>query len=119
MATDTQRGSAVESPEQPVHVDSEQQLEEVVQHQDVVLVDFFAEWCGPCQMIEPVLKQLAQETPAVIAKVDVDQHQDLAASFGVRGVPTLLLYSNGQQVEQQVGAMSADQLRSLIERYTN
>lgn len=117
MSTDAQPG--VESTEKPVYVDSEAHLQQVVEAHDVVLVDFFADWCGPCQMIEPVLEGIAAETSAVIAKVDVDQHQALAGSFGVRGVPTLLLYADGEQVEQQVGVMSADQLRSMIEQYSS
>lgn len=116
MATDPKQA---ESAEDPVYIESDQHLEDVVTTNDVVLVDFFADWCGPCQMIEPILEQLARETDAVIAKVDVDQHQALAGSFGVRGVPTLLLYADGEQVEQHVGAMSGDQLRTLIDRYTN
>jgi thioredoxin 1 len=69
-------------------------------------------------MLNPVLEQLASTTEAVIAKVDVDEHQQLAGSFGVRGVPTLALFADGEQVEQQSGVLPEDRLRTLIEGYT-
>lgn len=101
----------------PLPIEGEDHLATIVEQHDVVLVDFFATWCGPCKMMEPVLAQLAQETDAVVAKVDVDQHQTLAASFGVRGVPTLTLFAEGEQVEEYVGAYPADHLRSEIDKY--
>ena len=105
-------------PSEPIHIESESHLKEIIADYDVVLVDFFATWCGPCQMLEPVLAGLAGETDAVIAKVDVDEHQPLAASYNVRGVPTIALFADGEQVDQHVGALPADKLRSLIEKYT-
>ncbi|UHQ99031.1 thioredoxin (plasmid) [Natrinema zhouii] len=117
MATDA-RGAFGESLDEPIHIDGRSHLEDVTTAHDVVLVDFYADWCGPCQMLNPVLEQLADTTEAVIAKVDVDEHQQLAGSFGVRGVPTLALFADGEQVEQQSGALPEDRLRSLIERYT-
>ncbi len=117
MATDAYSGSTG-SIDEPVHVEGASHLDELVDEHDVVLVDFFATWCGPCQMLEPVLRGLASETNAVIAKVDVDQHQQLAGAYGVRGVPTLALFADGEQVEQHTGVLPADRLRSLIERHT-
>ncbi|ELY63118.1 thioredoxin [Natrinema versiforme] len=117
MTTDT-RGGADQSMNEPLPIEGEAHLEEVTAKHDVVLVDFYADWCGPCQMLEPVLEGLADETEAVVAKVDVDSHQQLAGSYGVRGVPTLALFADGEQVEQQTGALPADRLRGLIERYT-
>ncbi|WP_121745020.1 thioredoxin [Natronorubrum halophilum] len=119
MATDTHRGSSEQSLDEPVRIDGTDHLEAVVSDHDVVLVDFYADWCGPCQMLEPVLDGLASETDAVIAKVDVEQHQQLAGAYGVRGVPTLLLFADGEQVEQHTGALPADRLRDLIESYTS
>ncbi len=106
-----------QTPTEPVHIDGQSHLEEVVSEYGVVLVDFYADWCGPCKMIEPVLEDLASDTDAVIAKVDIDQHQRLAGANGVQGVPTLLLYSDGQQVERTVGVQPAEQLRQLIDNY--
>ncbi|MXV61938.1 thioredoxin [Natronorubrum sp. JWXQ-INN-674] len=118
MATDARGDASGGSIDEPVSIESEAHLEDVTSKHDVVLVDFYADWCGPCQMLEPVLDGLAAETEAVIAKVDVDEHQQLAGSYGVRGVPTLVLYADGNQAEQHTGALPADRLRDLIEGYT-
>ncbi len=118
MTTDATSPSADRPTNEPLYVDGEDDLETIVSDRDVVLVDFYADWCGPCQMLEPVLDGLAAETDATIAKVDVDSNQQLAAAYGVRGVPTLLMFADGEQVEQHTGALPADRLRSLIERYT-
>ena len=107
--------SQTEIPDEPITIDSESHLEEVVDEYDVVLVDFYADWCGPCKMLEPVLEELAADTDAVIAKVDVDEHQGLAAANSVQGVPTMLLYADGQQAGRHVGAKPAEQLRSEID----
>lgn len=114
MATDGYAESNVE----PIRVNGGDHLETIIDKYDVVLVDFYADWCGPCKMLEPVLEDLARETDGVIAKVDVDNHQQLAAAFGVRGVPTLVLFSNGEQVEQHTGVLPANRLRDLIENCT-
>jgi len=118
MTTDAYTGSAADAMNTPLHVESAQHLDAIVDEHDVVLVDFFATWCGPCQMLEPVLDDLARETNGVIAKVDVDQHQQLAGSYGVRGVPTLALFADGEHVEQHTGVLPADRLRNLIEQHT-
>ena len=109
--------SQTETPSEPIAIESETHLQDVLEDHDVVLVDFFATWCGPCQMLEPVLEELAADTDAVIAKVDVDQHQGLAAQNGVQGVPTMLLYADGEQVGRHVGMKPAEQLRSEIEEH--
>jgi thioredoxin 1 len=83
----------------------------------VVLVDFYADWCGPCQMLEPVVASLAAETEAAVAKVDVDANQQLASQYGVRGVPMLLLFADGEAVEQMVGVKQKGELAGLVERY--
>ena len=108
----------VESQNEPVHVESADHLDELVSEGGVVLADFYADWCGPCKMLEPVVEELAAETDATVAKVDVDANQQLAAAYGVRGVPTLVLFAGGEQVEEVVGMQGEEQLRSLVERYT-
>ncbi|USZ72196.1 MULTISPECIES: thioredoxin [Natronosalvus] len=118
MSSDAYSGTD-QTADEPVYIQGQSHFEEVVSENDVVLVDFFATWCGPCQMLEPVMEQLATETDATVAKVDVDDNQPLAGSFGVRGVPTIMVFADGEQVEQQVGALPADRLRSLVEGYTN
>ncbi|WP_306060749.1 thioredoxin [Natronococcus wangiae] len=118
MATDARDDVSAQSLDEPIYIDGRSHLEDVTTAHDVVLVNFYADWCGPCQMLNPVLERLADTTEAVIAKVDVDEHQQLAGSFGVRGVPTLVLFADGEQVEQQSGALPEDRLRDLIEGYT-
>ena len=119
MATDTATESDADAPTDPVAVDSAADLDELVETHDVVLTDFYADWCGPCKMLEPVVERLAEETAATVAKVDVDANQRLASEYGVRGVPTLVLFADGEQVEEIVGVQSKDRLASLIDRYAN
>ncbi|WP_338739110.1 thioredoxin [Haloplanus salilacus] len=118
MATDTASDAGTATTNEPLHVDGQSQLDDVVAEHDVVLMDFYADWCGPCQMLEPVVETLAAETDAAVAKVDVDANQQLAGAYGVRGVPTLVLFADGEQVEELVGLQSEDQLRALIETHT-
>jgi thioredoxin 1 len=108
---------SVESPDEPVHVESSDHLDELVADNGVVLVDFYADWCGPCKMLEPTVEDIAAETEATVAKVDVDAHQQLAGRFGVRGVPTIVLFAGGEQVEQITGVREKDHFVSLIERH--
>jgi thioredoxin 1 len=118
MATDTASDAGTAATNEPLHVDGQSQLADVVADHDVVLTDFYADWCGPCQMLEPTVETLAAETDATVAKVDVDANQQLAAAYGVQGVPTLVLFADGDPVEEIVGLQGEDQLRSLIETYT-
>lgn len=91
---------------------------EVVQSSSPVLVDFWAEWCGPCKMIAPVLDELADEYQGrvKIAKVNIDDHQGLATEYGVRAIPTLLVFNKGQVAEQLVGARSKRDLKASLDR---
>jgi thioredoxin 1 len=98
-------------------VDGADHLEELVAEGGVVLADFYADWCGPCKMLEPIVEELAVETDATVAKVDVDRHQRLAQQYRVQGVPTMYLFADGEQVEQMVGVRQKDELQSLIEQH--
>jgi thioredoxin 1 len=82
-------------------------FEEIVNSDKPVLVDFWAEWCGPCKMIGPIVEELAgdYEGKAVIGKLNVDENPAAAARFGVRSIPTLLVFKGGQVVDKQVGAV--------------
>ncbi|HLU16257.1 MAG TPA: thioredoxin TrxA [Burkholderiaceae bacterium] len=82
-----------------------------------VLVDFWAAWCGPCKAIAPLLEQAATEYKGrvTIAKVNVDENPDTAANFGVRGIPTLILFKDGKAAATKVGALSKSQLNAFID----
>ena len=82
-----------------------------------ILVDFWAEWCGPCKMVAPILEEIAQEygDKIIIAKLNVEQNPSIAPKFGIRGIPTLLIFKNGQVVATQVGALSKAQLKAFID----
>lgn len=118
MEGEAAQGSEEGTPTEPVHIHGGDELQTAVDTHGVALVDFHAEWCGPCKMLEPIVETLAAETPAAVLKVDIDENQQLAQQYQVRGVPTLLLFADGQPVEQVVGVRDEHTLRSLIQQYT-
>jgi thioredoxin 1 len=101
----------------PVHVESPETFESLLDEGGVVLVDFYADWCGPCKMLEPIVADVAAETPATVAKVDVDEQRQLAGQYGVQGVPTMYLFADGEPVERLVGVRQKPELASLVEQY--
>lgn len=92
-------------------------FEQIINSDKPVLVDFWAEWCGPCKMIGPVVEELAGDYAgrAVIAKLNVDENPQMTAKFGVRSIPTLLVFKNGQIVDKQVGAVPKSVLAQKLE----
>lgn len=89
---------------------------ELINQDKAVLVDFFAEWCGPCQMMSPILKEVKDSVgeSVSIIKIDVDKNPELAAKYQVRGVPTLLLFKQGKQVWRQSGLVQKNDLLSVL-----
>ena len=94
-------------------------FDEITSTDKPVLVDFWAEWCGPCRMIGPVVEELAgeYEGKAVIGKVDVDRNPQISAKFGIRSIPTLLVLKGGQIVDKQVGAVAKQVLASKLDAH--
>ena len=83
----------------------------------LTLVDFWASWCGPCRMIAPIVEELARETEGVtFAKVNVDDHGDVAMGLGIQAIPTLYLFKDGKAVEKVVGVQSKEALKAMIDR---
>jgi thioredoxin 1 len=94
-------------------------FEEMLQSEPLVLVDFFAEWCGPCKMMKPILEQLKADVghSVKILKVDVDRNPGAAARYEIQGVPTLILFRRGDIVWRQAGVVQVNRLKQLIEQY--
>ncbi len=91
--------------------------QEVLQSDKPVLVDFWATWCGPCQMLGPIIEQIATEKEGVIkvGKVNVDEQQELAAQFGIMSIPTLLVFKDGKVANQGVGFMDKGKVEALLQ----
>jgi thioredoxin 1 len=103
--------------EKIVHVTDDTFEQEVLQSQTPVLVDYWAEWCGPCKMIAPALDQIASEYEGrlKVTKLNIDENQATPPKYGIRGIPTLMLFKNGNLEATKVGALSKQQLAAFID----
>ena len=103
--------------EKIVHITDDTFETEVLQSQTPVLVDYWAEWCGPCKMIAPVLEDMAKEYSGrlTVAKLDIDANPGITSQFGIRGIPTLILFKGGKAHAQKVGALSKSQLAAFVD----
>lgn len=100
-------------------INSSEFKDEVLNSNDVVLIDFFAEWCGPCKMLAPIVEELSKEMAgkAKVFKVDVDKSGDIAQKYGIMGVPTVIIFKNGTAVDKMVGFQPKEVLKSKVEQY--
>ena len=100
-------------------VNKENFVEEVLNSEKPILVDFYATWCGPCQMLGPILEEIVSEIEKFdIAKINIDENQELAIENEIEVVPTILIYKNGQVVERVEGLLSKSQILNKMEKYT-
>jgi thioredoxin 1 len=92
---------------------------EVLQTEKLVLVDFWAEWCGPCRMLGPTIESIAEEHAGIVRvfKLNVDENPATTANYGIKGIPTLILFNNGKEVERIVGAVGKQPILQVIERH--
>ncbi len=102
-----------------VHLDDAEFEESVIQSKKPVLVDFWADWCQPCHMVAPTVKALAEEygDRILVAKLDVDANPATTAKYGIRGIPALLLFKDGQPVERIVGVRPKEEIARIIENH--
>ena len=104
---------------QPIHITDGSFQEEVMESDAPVVIDFWATWCGPCKLIAPIMEEMAEEYDgkAKIGKVDVDNNQQIAVQFGIRSIPTVLIFKDGELKENIVGAVPKKQIVDKLEQY--
>jgi len=111
-------GASEAPPTDPIRIESADEFQSVTETFGVVLVDFYADWCGPCKQMEPMVERVARETDAAVAKVNIDDHRGLAQQYQVRGVPTVVVFTDGEPADRAVGLQTTDQLAALVDQHS-
>lgn len=97
-----------------IHLKEENKFDELIK-EPIVLVDFYATWCGPCQLLAPILEEVEKEIPDLeIVKIDVDELPNIARRFGIMSIPTLIVFKNGKQAKTSLGYISKDEIKKLL-----
>lgn len=96
------------------HINTDEFNDLVIDKKEIILVDFYASWCGPCKMLAPILEEISKEVDVQICSVDVDDNFDLAKSYGVMSVPTLILFNNGIEVKRAIGLKNKDFILDML-----
>lgn len=100
------------------HLNEKDFEEAVINYDGVILVDFWATWCGPCKMIAPIIEQISEEMPNIkVAKIDVDENENLANKYEIASIPTLMIFKNGNPVDTLIGFTPKDTLKNTIEKH--
>ena len=88
---------------------------EVLDYKGTVLVDFWADWCGPCRMLSPIVDEVATENPGIkVGKINVDEQQELSAQFGIMSIPTLLVFKDGKKISESIGLIPKEQIEKML-----
>lgn len=102
-----------------IHLDDSNFEAEVLKNSGVVLVDFWASWCGPCRMLAPILDEISESVNSTIAKVNVDEADDLSRKYNIRSIPTMIIFKNGQVVDTLVGLSTKEVLIEKLSKHEN
>lgn len=100
-----------------IHLEGDSFKTEVLEGEGIVLVDFWASWCGPCKMLGPILDELSEEVGAKVTKINVDDYPNIAADYGIRSIPTMIIFKDGEKVDQLIGLMQKPALKEKLEAY--
>lgn len=88
---------------------------EVLNHKGTVLIDFWADWCGPCRMLSPIVDEVAAENPNIkVGKINVDEQQELSSQFGIMSIPTLLVFKDGKKINESIGLIPKEQIEKML-----
>lgn len=98
-----------------IEITSNEELEDAIEDNEQLLVDFYADWCGPCKMMEPTIEEISEEKDLTVAEINIDENQHIAAQYGVRSVPTYIFYEDEEPVEQMIGYQEKEDMIGKIE----